>query len=459
MKTRVFRAGKGDSLLLTSEAGGNILIDGGVLEAYEDHLARYLGNMNEDGEILDLVCVSHIDRDHIGGILRLLDNEVAWRVFEVLDQLPSDLKPKSRSAPSLKRPPAISAMWHNAFFEDVRKDFINTTDGPVSSIDLVDLLTRSAGLYAGARGTKLQGKFDDEPIDSREAASRTMFLGQSVGDAIELSRRIGPEQLGIPLNSEYNGDFVLRGNGQNSFQIAGFDIHVLGPTANELDALVATWNEWLNDKAGWLKKLIKKHEKDAERLTHNTVEEVLDTARRTAIEFAGNQTVTPPNLASIIMLVEDGNDSILLTGDADDASIISGLEDAGHLDPLDPGSRYHVDIFKVPHHGAHNSYSNELARRVSARHYVFCGDGAHENPEHDVLEDYLETLYEGTDGHDPVFDDGDYVTFWFNCSEKLAPAKYKPHWVEIDRIMKQWRAKQPRFRYKYKTSGQVFTVR
>lgn len=63
IKLRAFDAGAGDSLLVTSDSAA-ILIDGGESGAFDSHIAAELAA----GAPLDLVVVTHWDRDHILGI-------------------------------------------------------------------------------------------------------------------------------------------------------------------------------------------------------------------------------------------------------------------------------------------------------------------------------------------------------------------------------------------------------
>ena len=46
----------------------------------------------------------------------------------------------------------------------------------------------------------------------------------------------------------------------------------------------------------------------------------------------------------------------------------------------------HVDVLKVQHHGSENNVDENFCRKVSADHYVFCGNGSHGNPELSVIE-------------------------------------------------------------------------
>jgi beta-lactamase superfamily II metal-dependent hydrolase len=71
-----FEAGCGDSILVSTEEGTNegtnILIDGGVATTYQDEITYSLDKLNSD---LDLVVVTHIDTDHICGIIELLNDK------------------------------------------------------------------------------------------------------------------------------------------------------------------------------------------------------------------------------------------------------------------------------------------------------------------------------------------------------------------------------------------------
>src|SRR5262245_42352221 len=111
MKLRVFHSDKGDCLLVRGSGGGRILSDGGMRESFVAHVAKHL--TREDP--LDLVCISHVDDDHIGGILELLDNAMAWKVFDHHHANGDD----DFNEPDVPRMPQIKRMWHNAFHDQI----------------------------------------------------------------------------------------------------------------------------------------------------------------------------------------------------------------------------------------------------------------------------------------------------------------------------------------------------
>ena len=66
-----FEAGCGDSILVSTDEGTHILIDGGVSTTYQDEISYRLDDIDK----LDLVVVTHIDNDHICGVMELLNDK------------------------------------------------------------------------------------------------------------------------------------------------------------------------------------------------------------------------------------------------------------------------------------------------------------------------------------------------------------------------------------------------
>src|SRR5262245_56895321 len=113
MKFTIFQSDKGDCLLLESDDKKRILVDGGMPDAFPQHAGPKLGNLREQNVALDLVYISHIDQDHIGGVLKLMDDEAAWRVFEHQQNHGNP----SAKQPTAPRPAKVKEIWHNAFHE------------------------------------------------------------------------------------------------------------------------------------------------------------------------------------------------------------------------------------------------------------------------------------------------------------------------------------------------------
>jgi len=390
MKLQIFRSLSGDCVLLTSPGGKRILADGGMPDAYTDHIATPLGALRKADIELDVLYVSHIDRDHIGGVLRMLDIETEWRVFDHMTD-----KGKTWSKPKSVRPPIARKIWHNAFFDTIQQ----TKAVNLGTAGLSQILNSAATTLSAANNTA--------------GAAYARLLALSVGDAIAVNWRIGDGQLGIPLNPEYDGGFMVRGGDQIS--IGDLTITVISPSAKELRELKKTWIDWLQDNQKELSRLRRQQKRDIDRLDSSSADQVVDLARTLALRVEPD--VTPPNLASLVLLVECDGRRILLSGDAGDLTILEALEEAGLMD--DDGG-IDLDVLKVPHHGAHNSFSEDFVRRVRAKHYIFCGDGEHDNPEHDVVDGYIAAP-------------GSFK-LWFNCSSDVALPKHLKHWRTLEKM-------------------------
>ena len=74
IKFEFLKAGHGDSIYITTDKT-NMLIDGGVLDTYDDYILDIYENLKENDKNLDLVVLTHIDNDHIEGLVELLEEE------------------------------------------------------------------------------------------------------------------------------------------------------------------------------------------------------------------------------------------------------------------------------------------------------------------------------------------------------------------------------------------------
>lgn len=413
MKLMVFQSDKGDCLLLTSSDGTpRILVDGGMRDSYKAFVAPALAGLATNNQSLDLVYVSHIDRDHISGVLQLLDDMMAWRVhdFQINHANPTHPLPKSG------RPPNIGAIWHNAFNELIEDD----------TQAISEILAASAAILSGASDAELL----DLATEHRELAT-------SVPEAIKLSHRISPDQLGIPLNEHFGGKlaFVRSNEAPRSIQLGSLKISIIGPFETDLDKLRRDWGKWLTEHPTELAKLQKQALRDAERLGASDAKTLL-TLRSAPLQQLGDRSkVTPPNLASLMLLVEENDQTLLLTGDGHWRDILHGLAFHGKLNDHD---QIHVNVLKVQHHGGEHNIDQEFVSKVTADHYVFCGNGQHENPNLEALK----ILIDSRIGNVPFLSTHPQASgsfkLWFNSSESASKRpEAKRHMRKVRELVEQ----------------------
>ncbi|MFI6830071.1 MBL fold metallo-hydrolase [Kribbella sp. NPDC050241] len=403
MKLDVFFAKDGDCLLLTSADGHHILVDGGRTASFESQTRPVLQDLADNGAPLDLVVVSHIDADHISGIISLLQDLAAWEVHDF--QVKEGHNP-AFPQPKRPRPPEIHGLWHNSW----RAQFGDLA-GPISAIamqisEAVELAPRSDAASTGP---------------ARIALTSIVDLTESITDGIELMSLVD-DQTPVPRNKGFKNKLVRLREPIQRRHFGSVTLTVLGPTEEHLDRLRKDWREWLEDLLGSGRQAGPRGDgqgsADGPGLglddfllagppTSRGEAEALISSIGTAAEIiaqSNSARVTPPNRASITLLAEEDGKTCLLTGDAAEDELLEGLTAAGRLVADGP---FRCDIVKVQHHGSENNLSTKFADRVLADHYVFCGDGAHGNPNPRVIATIVESRLKAP---------GPF-TLWFNCSQ------------------------------------------
>jgi beta-lactamase superfamily II metal-dependent hydrolase len=388
MRVTVFPSGKGDCLLLQASSGEYVLVDGGTRDAYRRHVAVAMGTLRRRKAEISLSMVSHSDSDHIAGILQLLDDEVQWRVH---DYQRSHRNPK-HARPERPRPPVIRELWLNGFGEQLGEDAARAAS----------VLDRTATILSAASDRR-----------TREAALDTRQIAQSIPEALRVARRVGAHQLGVPVNRGFSSGLVVVGPKAVRKRIGSLELRILGPRQVDLDRYREAWRKWLRANESTLEQLRRQAAADEASLSQGEADRLLATLRANADALGDRTKVTPPNLASIMVLAQDGSQRVLLTGDGHGDDLLAGLQ-ASSL--LDGNGALHVDVLKVQHHGSEKNITEAFARAVTADHYVFCGNGEHENPDLRVVRLIAASRIGGPSDRSEHPDAARPFTFWFNTS-------------------------------------------
>ena len=75
MKLNLFPALNGDCILVEYVEYRYILIDGGYVDTYKTYLLPRLIEIAANGGVIDVIVVTHIDSDHISGIIKLFEED------------------------------------------------------------------------------------------------------------------------------------------------------------------------------------------------------------------------------------------------------------------------------------------------------------------------------------------------------------------------------------------------
>jgi hypothetical protein len=400
MRLHIFQSDKGDCLLLEGKGGGRILCDGGMSNSMTAHVSPRLAKLRAAKERIDIAYVSHIDQDHISGVLRLLRDELDWRIFEH-HKSKGHVKVKK---PTNARPPEIGGIWHNAFRDQLGG----------AAVKVEDMLAQSVSTLLATRLPTLQ------------AVGEHMYqIATSIPEAIELSKLASANVLRIPVNKlpGANGPaklLMVRKN-QKPVKIGSLRLTIVGPTNDELEKLKAGWDNWLRDNGERVEKIAREVRKRLEEFSNGTPGPIDLRDWNGIPDFKG---VTIPNIASLMFLVEEDGKRLLLTGDSQQEIILKGLEQTGVINREGmPGEATHVNVLKVQHHGSENNMDAAFARRISADHYVFCGNGEHENPDLGVIDTVFQSRVGGPTKRAKAPEARDRAfTMWFSSTSQVGPS-------------------------------------
>jgi len=436
MKITIFQSGKGDCLLLTSQDGKNILVDGGVSKAYRNHVRETIGKLNANDHPIDLIYVSHVDDDHIAGILQLMEDVIEWK------RIPFQRATGNSSVkdPKFPKPPDTKAIWHNSF-----KSLTKDNKGAIED-----------QLVANTRIMNMDNNISDDMMEKvGEIASKYRDLTTSYKQGYTLTRRV-VDQLKIPINPQTDGKLISVESMPDATVLGTMNIFVIGPFQEDLSKLRDEWNKWLKSNKKTIKEVNKEIEEDLEKFpVFSSMEgQWLSSIMSTLATALGSRDdVTPPNLASIMLLVEENGSKLLLTGDGHADDIIKGLMRHQKLNPL---GRLHVDVLKVQHHGSKNNITKDFCEKITADHYIFCGNGDHHNPYIKVLE-----LIVNTRQNLPVDHPQANLPYkmWFNSSSGVVNTELRrKHMEDVEKTIDNLAQNNNLIAFEFLTSGSKMEI-
>ena len=327
LELEALQANDGDCLLLHSEGGSKpslILIDGGSRGIYRDVLEKRLDQLRAKRPSLDLrmVIVSHIDADHITGILDMFR--------DMSESVDNGAEPKWK----------VASLWHNSFE--------NLAGSHSASAQTATVAAAAAGKLEVA-GLVGRGLTDEKAT----AVVASVRQGKELrGFATKLKTAINRETKGKLIVAPATGTNKIRITDDLTFTI-------LGPRTEELENLQ---HEWEKSKA--------KHAADEQAVAADYLNRTVPNL--SSIVFLAEQDNT-----------EGKTTRILITGDAGGDLILKGLGSAGLLDVE---GRIKVDVLKLQHHGSKHSVDEGFFRRVIADAYMISGNGRHGIPHIETLD-------------------------------------------------------------------------
>jgi Metallo-beta-lactamase superfamily len=190
-----------DSLILefgTPKKRRYILIDGGPSGTYAADLQPALAQIVGTSGQLDLVVLSHVDNDHIVGVLEL---------FAALEEDQASERPARIQ---------VAELWHNSFARSL------DPDGEISQ--KMQVLMELAGAANVAMPLAMDA-----------------FYGIREGNRL----RLMAQKLKVPANKGFRNDLIVGPTAKSGIKFGPLELRVAGPSRANLKALQAEWLEWL----------------------------------------------------------------------------------------------------------------------------------------------------------------------------------------------------------------------
>lgn len=340
-RLKMYTARNGDAFLI--DAGGTyLLIDAGFASTYQNFIAMDLAQLAKGGGRLDLVVCTHIDADHIGGLLEFF----------------------SGNGTPAKRGIEVDAVWHNS---------LRSLPAPTAEPDgFHDRMVLEA---IRRRGFPRAPISSPAPISARQGSSLAKLL----------------REHGYTWNSG-NGSTCISEGGALALS-SDVRVQVIGPAAARLEELRS---RWLKE----VRKLGYKGSSQPTDLIDDAYEMWCASAPAPAVPranpIAANgslrlaEVYTPDtsiaNGSSITLIISKGNKRALFLGDAWAEDVAAKLRSL-----YTPTTPIIFDVIKVSHHGSRHNTSVDLLSVADSSCFLISSDGTrHGHPDFEVLAEIVD---------------------------------------------------------------------
>lgn len=318
MNLIVYPALNGDCILMQTDGGNNILVDGGYVETYKHFLRPKLCEIQHMGENIDLVITTHIDRDHISGIISMLEDELLVPIREI---------------------------WYNGYRHAQRK--MHTSN--------------------------IKETIIHRPIISDSISNETIPVGAVQG--CTLSALI--QRRGLAWNLAFEGKAII---GRKKCIPLGYDrIYVLTPNEDNLNKLQKYWEKELLKRNLLSAEHREEFWDDAYEfeLAKDTpgfhFKNVPISSNLKIEELKKNMYIpddSKTNGSSISFVLESGKRRILMMSDAHAEDILNALR------VIYPKEKtIHFDAIKMSHHGSFSNNSPELLGMIDSNKWIISTNG------------------------------------------------------------------------------------
>lgn len=356
LNIRMYPAQNGDAFLLSSDST-NVLIDGGYANTFDEHILGDLQTLNAQGRCLDLIITTHIDSDHIGGVIRFLSMNGSSTESKIIP---------------------IKHIWHNSLR--------SLTSPYESEIQTEDLELLEAINQRGHPPTEIGDDSNPKEISAKQGST----LASLIHD-------------GGYLWNGGDGTMSISVENTQSFSLPKGSISMITPSKQRLGKLLKSWKKQLRKygykgSIGAGEVIDDAFEFSYEHLSETTesVPTLLSGGSQKKLSDIYKPDTSVTNGSSIATIIDLGGVRLLMLADAWAEDVIESLREFQSM-----GHSMMFDAIKISHHGSFHNTSPELLQIIDAPMYFISSNGSkHNHPDTELLTaivdrpaDFTRTLY------------------------------------------------------------------
>ncbi|WP_435308757.1 MBL fold metallo-hydrolase [Sebaldella termitidis] len=346
MEIKIFPAKSGDSFLINygSNLENHILIDGGFIETYDNFIKKELLKINSRNEKLNLLIITHVDRDHISGILKLLKENGNSKEYKIIK---------------------IDEIWHNSY-RHLQFDYSENIES--GEKEKQNQILKSFYLQINNENSSKKGK-----ISIEQGSMLSSYILEN----------------NYNWNNKFDNNAVLMDYLKKISIDENLNIIVLSPSKDTLEKLKFKWkNELIKKKSSFKFEenklfddayeyyLIRESNKKYTRSKKCSLKKKIDINE--IKEYEVDKRIE--NESSIAIIIEYKEKKMLFLGDSNPEVIEKSLKSMKLM-----GYETNFDLVKLSHHGSLSSNTHSLINLIDSKNWIFSGNGENDNPDIDLI--------------------------------------------------------------------------
>lgn len=334
IKITIYPAKGGDAFLISFSNAKNIVIDMGFKDTYELYMKNDFLKLNDIGEKIDLMIISHIDEDHIEGAIQFLKENLYSNNANII---------------------SVEEIWHNSY----KHLQVKKTDNLLNSDKELCILEE---IKNSNSVEKRYGINENKEVSASQGSTFASYL-YAYNYNWNKAFRNGP--ICVEEEVHYNLDRI--------------NINIISPNSKKLKNLSRVWLSFLRSKKFNFKITNDTIFDDAYEFYVKNINDFIvaeendisyeclafDIEKMKLVKAKQNDN-SKSNGASIGLEITYNEKKMLFLGDCHEDILMDSISKESEEN--------YYDAIKIPHHGSLRNNSNWI-NFVSAKYYIFSTDG------------------------------------------------------------------------------------